>query len=70
MKKRMKWSPLALLAVAGILLGVSTVGSTQAALTYYSENYMAEVTVSNIGVSLLENAAHLGLGIIYHLQMG
>lgn len=55
MKKRIKWSPLALLAVAGILLGVSTVGSTQAALTYYSENYMAEVTVSNIGVSLLEN---------------
>ena len=30
-------------------------GSTRAALTYYSENYGAEVTVSNIGVSLLEN---------------
>ena len=55
MKKRSKWTPLALLATAGVLLLASTAGSTQAALTYYSENYSAEVTVSNIGVSLLEN---------------
>ena len=55
MKKRNKWTPLALLVTAGVLLLASTVGSTQAALTYYSENYSAEVTVSNIGISLLEN---------------
>lgn len=37
-----------------LLLG-SAVGSTRAALTYYSDNYVAEITVSQIGVSLLEN---------------
>lgn len=44
-----------LLAAAMLLLLGSTVGSTRAALTYYSENYVAEITVSQIGVSLLEN---------------
>lgn len=56
MKKRNKKSvPVILLAAATILLLASTIGSTQAALTYYSQNYSAEVTVSSIGVSLLEN---------------
>ena len=54
-KKSFKLKPLYLLIAAAILLAASTVGSTQAALTYYSENYSAEVTVSNIGVTLLEN---------------
>lgn len=44
-----------LLAAAMLLLLGSTVGSTRAALTYYSDNYVAEITVSQIGVSLLEN---------------
>ena len=44
-----------LLSASAVLLIGSTVGSNRAALTYYSENYGAEVTVSNIGVSLLEN---------------
>ena len=44
-----------LLALAVILLLGSAVGSTRAALTYYSENYTAEVKVSQIGVSLVEN---------------
>lgn len=57
MKKKtsLKRKPVFLLLAAIILLLASTVGSTQAALTYYSENYSAEVTVSNIGVTLLEN---------------
>ena len=61
MKKRsaFKIKPVFLLMAAAILLVASTVGSTQAALTYYSENYMAEVTVSNIGVKLLENGAEV-----------
>lgn len=59
MKKLMKNKPVILLAAAAILLLASTAGSTQAALTYYSENYMAEVTVSNIGVTLLENAKEI-----------
>lgn len=44
-----------LLVVAVLLLLGSAVGSTRAALTYYSENYTAKITVSQIGVSLLEN---------------
>lgn len=46
-----------LLALAVALLLGSTVGSTRAALTYYSDNYVAEITVSQIGVSLMENGA-------------
>lgn len=44
-----------LLALAAVLLLGSTIGSTRAALTYYSENYTAEITISQIGVSLKEN---------------
>ena len=44
-----------LLGLAAVMLLGSTIGSTRAALTYYSENYTAEITVSQIGVSLLEN---------------
>ena len=44
-----------LFALAVVLLIGSTIGSTRAALTYYSENYTAEITVSQIGVTLLEN---------------
>ena len=51
--------PIALLAAAAVMLLASTVGSTQAALTYYSENYSAKVTVSNIGVTLLENGKEI-----------
>ena len=47
-------SYLLLILAAALLLG-SAIGSTRAALTYYSDNYVAEITVSQIGVSLLEN---------------
>lgn len=43
-----------LLALAVILLLGSAVGSTRAALNYYSQNYTAEIKVSQIGVSLVE----------------
>ena len=56
-KKLLKLKPLYLLIAAAVLLLASTVGSTRAALTYYSENYSAEVTVSNIGVTLTENGS-------------
>ena len=49
-----KKSALLLTAAALLLIG-STVGSTRAALTYYSENYSAQVEMSKIGVTLLEN---------------
>lgn len=48
-------APLLLLGASVGLLVFSTVGSTRAALTYYSENYAMEVTVSSIGVTLQEN---------------
>lgn len=56
MKKKSfpKKSALLLTASALLLIG-STVGSTRAALTYYSENYSAQIEMQNIGVSLLEN---------------
>ena len=54
-KKSFPVKPALLLGAAGLLLLGSTVGSTRAALTYYSENYSAQVDMSSIGVSLLEN---------------
>ena len=56
-KKRMPLGGLtvALLSASVVLLAGSTVG--RAALTYYSENYGAQVEVSNIGVSLVENGS-------------
>ena len=59
-KKSFKKTPLVLLALSATLLFASTVGSTRAALTYYSENFSTEVTVSNIGVTLLENGEAVG----------
>lgn len=47
--------PVLLLCASVVLLLMSTVGSARAALTYYSENYAMEVTVSSIGVTLMEN---------------
>ncbi|WP_165171063.1 hypothetical protein [Adlercreutzia sp. ZJ242] len=46
---------LALFVAAVLLLGISGVGSAQAALTYFSEDYMTHVEMKNIGVTLLEN---------------
>lgn len=44
-----------LFAASAVLLLMSTVGSTRAALTYYSENYEMQIEVPSIGVSLVEN---------------
>lgn len=46
-----------LFIAAGILLAMSTVGSTSAALTYYSENYTAQMEIYDIGVTLVETSA-------------
>jgi hypothetical protein len=54
-KKSFPVKPALLLAASAILLIGSTVGSTRAALTYYSENYSAQVNMYSIGVTLLEN---------------
>lgn len=44
-------------ATAGILLLSSAIGSTKAALTYFSENYTAQVEMKDIGVTLVETSA-------------
>lgn len=56
MKRRVSrgMKPFLLLGASAALLLLSTVGSTRAALTYYS-GYEVEVSVSSIGVSLVEN---------------
>ena len=50
---------MALLALAIILLAASALGSTRAALTYFSENYTAQLEVSHIGVTLVENGKNI-----------
>ena len=59
-----------LLSASAVLLIGSTVGSARAALTYYSENYGAQVTVSNIGVSLLENGETVSQEIMTRMGNG
>lgn len=46
---------VALFVAAVVLLLISGVGSAQAALTYFSEDYVTHVEMKNIGVSLIEN---------------
>lgn len=47
--------PVFLLSAAALLLALSTLGSAQAALNYVSDVYSAQMSLSRIGVSLLEN---------------
>ena len=54
---RFQKSTIALLAVAVVLLAGSAIGSTRAALTYYSEVYDAQMNTPEIGVTLVENGA-------------
>lgn len=49
-----------LFGASAVLLLASTVGSTRAALTYYSENYEMRIEVPSIGVSLVENGDVVG----------
>lgn len=61
MKKKKKnrskgtYTTAILFAVAVLLLLGSVAGSSQAALTYYSENYSAELQMFDIGITLVEN---------------
>ena len=54
-------APIILLIIAAICLVASTVGSANAALTFHSEHYSAEVVLDSIGVTLVEN----GEGVSY-----
>ena len=63
MKKFSKWitSPtatIALFAVAAGLLLFSTIGGAYAALTYFSETYVGQIELQDIGVTLMEKGEH------------
>lgn len=47
--------PIMLATIATGLLLLSATGSTRAALSYISDNYIAQVDVKSIGVTLIEN---------------
>lgn len=51
-----------LLAASLIVMGLSGVQTSRAALTFVSEYYSAQVEVSNIGIALLENGAAVSEG--------
>lgn len=55
MKKKVSKSVPVLFVLALILLASSAVGSARAALTYFNEEYAAQMNASTIGVTLLEN---------------
>lgn len=56
---------IAMLVAAALLLAVGTVGGARAAAPpYVSDDYMAELSVSTLGVSLVENGATAGEGLL------
>lgn len=58
MTERKKHGPLAalaLLAAAAVLLAISGTQTARAALTYFSQDYAAQVQMYDIGVTLIEN---------------
>lgn len=60
-------SIIILLALAVILLVGSALGSTSAALSYYSDNYTANLAVSEIGVALVENGVEAPEKLLSHM---
>ena len=56
-------APVKTVVLFGLSIGClafSAVGSTRAALTYYSETYTAQIDVQSIGVTLMENGVRTG----------
>ena len=58
-----------LLGAAVLLLAGSAVGSARAALTYYSENYTAQMEMYDIGVTLVEESAISAAVIMQEVMM-
>lgn len=56
-----------LFSASAVLLLGSVAGSSQAALTYYSEDYQAEIELTEIGVTLLENGTPAGGQLLKNL---
>lgn len=63
MKKRLKSlgiPALVMFALAAVLLGGGMVGSTRAAVNYFSNEYYSEINLPSIGISLYENNVQVG----------
>ena len=54
--KKSSWITIGLFGAAAAAIGISAIGGTRAALTYFSEDYSAHVEMYDIGVSLLEES--------------
>ena len=54
-EKAGKFLPARFLVPAALLLALSTLGSSRAALSYYSENYQARMELYHLGTALIEN---------------
>ena len=54
-EKAGKFLPARFLVPAALLLALSTLGSSRAALSYYSENYQARMERYHLGTALIEN---------------
>lgn len=58
--KKILASPIVTVAAFALAVGLllfSSIGGARAALTFYSENYVSDIEMSEIGVALLENGA-------------
>lgn len=58
-KNRRDITTMVLFGLAAVLLVLGTAGTSQAALTYFSENYTAQIQVYDIGVTLTENGSDI-----------
>lgn len=56
--KKSTWITAGTFAAAGILIATAAIGGSQAVLTYFSDDYTAQVEMFNIGVSLLEESVN------------
>ena len=52
-----KVGTILLFAMAGVMFASSAIGTTRAALTYYSEDYTMQMEIQDIGVTLVEKSA-------------
>ena len=54
--KKSTWITVGTFAAAGVLIATSAIGGSRAALTYFSQDYGAQVQMFDIGVSLWEQS--------------
>ena len=59
--KKSTWITVGTFAAAGILILTAAIGGSRAALTYFSDDYSAQVEMYDIGVSLLEQTGDNGV---------